>query len=175
MVLKEKNKVILSCNCCNNIGCGNLIIFTQAHDRIWISCNVSEFHIKQFDFKYFLEKKLERIKRSLKNKYNYFGEVILSEEELKDFLQYLKKITLEIKEEDEYKEKTKLNITKERQVIKNNEYIDFIVNLKGKISLLEILKNKEYKYYETSYSKKEMLKYIEKLEKQLTTNKGRKK
>lgn len=83
MVYSKDNSVIVTCGC----GCDNVMTIRVIDDNVFISFSKSAFYIYQCNFMTALVSKIKGLVSNIANKAHCVEELVLSEEETKDFLQ----------------------------------------------------------------------------------------
>ena len=175
--MNTKNYFTIMCNC----GCGNGYCFKNDFDVIWIEALNSCFSSKQEAIGSKYLEKVKHIQRILKGKNIYLNEICLNEEELKEFLKHLEKLISTLPDEDtqdvlEAKQDAKratLNIScieysaSQKKMLWDVDTLTFSLSLKSKLTIKDVLTNKEYRQYDTTITKKECVIFIRKARKYL--------
>lgn len=166
MVFSKENQVIVTCNC----GCKEGYIFTNKYGLIWVDTISSNFYTKQNSLYYKLKEKLERVLVLSKRKSVFLGEIILKEDEVKELLSLLKKLASEIDETEfdedlqEYSKKKKSTLYLKNITDEFSEENEYTLEFKTPMTLKDILTSREYRSYDSDFTKEEILLFIKRAE-----------
>ncbi len=162
MVYNNENGVVISCNC----GCGTSLNFFAYDSVLYVDALDSTFSTAQSKMRYRIKDKCKLMHNRFQKKPIHQHEILLKENEFKEFLENLKRITELLKEEDEDclicddSEKSAIHITKMKLP---NEEVIYSVDLRIRLNTKNLIFN-QHRAYETYFTKKQMQNFIKNIE-----------
>lgn len=162
MVLANPEQIFVNCNC----GCDNGFVFKKAFGCIYVSTVTSDFYGKQGVFSFYLEDKVRRIKRILKGKNVYIGEAILTRKDAIELIGALRNLVRDMPLDGEEDDLADYGVQASLHMSDTSieDYEEYTLELKAPIKILEVLRNKEYRYHEVVLTRREIEKFIKKAE-----------
>lgn len=158
MVLKGKNSFSISCNC----GCGNTATFKVYDDVVVVSFLSSDFYNKQFSLTYSLDRKLKEILSIKYNKPFILSDIVISNEDLDDFISALE--SLKIEKDVENTKNTGFLYLDTNDM---EECQCFELMLINKTSLIDSITLKTYRAYDIVLNKKSYEAFVKKCKQKL--------
>ena len=164
MVFSKGNQVIVTCNC----DCKEGYVFTNKYGLIWVDTISSNFYSKQSSLYFNLKGKLEKIETLCKRKPIFIEDIVVKESELKELLVQLKKLSSEMDENLRLYSKEKKSVLYLKNITHDlNGEDEYILEFKTSMTLRDILTGKEYRSYDSNFTKEEILLFIKRAERLL--------